>query len=98
MVDALARGGGHLETAAPRGSFVSAYRTFLRPVLASRCPWLPSDSEFLVRGTRSCGVVPATYAAAARLLEEPDISSSRRVYVADGMQVRWFSSELRCER
>lgn len=98
MVDQLWRGGGDLETPAPRGSFVSAYRTFLRPVLGSRCPWLPSDSEFLVRAMRSCGAVPATYAAVARLLEEPDISSSRRVYVADGMRIRWLGGDSWCER
>ncbi len=98
VIDELARGHGTLETAAPAGSAVAAYRALLRPILGSNCPWLPSDSEFLVRGMRACGVVPSTYAAFARLLEEPDISRSQPSHAIYRGRLRWFDSELRCTR
>jgi hypothetical protein len=90
-VDDLYRSGG----AAPAGSAVDAYRRLIQPVLGSACPWLPSDSEFLVRSARNCGIVPATYAAFAGILAEPDLTGPSTVV---GSRVRFPRGELRCSR
>ena len=97
IIDELSRSEGRPETPASGGTAVATYRLIVRPVLGSQCPWLPSDSEFLVRSIRNCGAVAATYRAFGRLLEEPDISALPVPLTNDGGRLRWFSGDLRCD-
>jgi hypothetical protein len=96
VVDLLFRSQDRAETAADAGTAVDAYRALVRPALGSQCRWLPSDSEYLVRSTGSCGAVRATYAAFAQLLEEPDLSAAEHPVITSG-GLRWLRAGLRCD-
>jgi len=96
-VDELFHSAGRVDTRAPEGTLVSAYRTLFRPLLGTDCRWLPSDSEYFVRSMGACGAVSATYVTFAGLLEEPDISRTTAPFGLYHGRLRWFRGPVRCE-
>lgn len=51
---------------------VDSYRALLGPVLASRCHWFPSDSQYSRQMIGRCGIAQGMTRGFARFLSEPD--------------------------